>query len=122
MKIDAQQLADRYAAVWNEPDPVARREAISALWRPEGVHYVSTREARGHAALEERIIGSYSKNVRDGGYAFAAVKNAQALPGVITFNWEMIRPATREVVAVGLEFLQVDGEGRIISDFQFIVS
>ena len=122
MKISAQQLADRYVAVWNETNPAARRVAIAQLWLPDGVHYVTTREARGYAALEERIIGSHNKNVRDAGHVFRAVKNAQALHGVVTFNWELIRPATGEVLAVGLEFLQIDADDRIISDFQFIVS
>jgi EmrB/QacA subfamily drug resistance transporter len=122
MKISAQQLAERYVAVWNEADPGVRRDAIAQLWRPDGVHYVATREARGYAALEERIIGSHNKNVRDAGYLFRAVNNARALRGVVTFNWQMIRPATEQVLAVGLEFLQVDEEDRIISDFQFIVS
>jgi hypothetical protein len=122
MKIDAQQLADRYAAVWNESDPAARRDAIARLWLPDGVHYVAGREARGHAALEERIIGSYEKNVRDRGFKFRAVKNAQALRSIVTFNWEMIRLGSPEVVAVGLEFLEVDAEDHIVRDYQFIVS
>ena len=122
MKISAQQLADRYVAVWNETNPAARRDTIAQLWLPDGVHYVTTREARGYAALEERVIGSHNKNVREAGHVFKAVKNAQALHGVVTFNWEMIRPATGEVLAVGLEFLQIDADGRITSDFQFIVS
>jgi hypothetical protein len=122
MKISAQQLAERYVAVWNEPNPAVRRDAIAQLWLPDGVHYVTTREARGYAALEQRIVGSHDKNVRDGGFMFRAVKNAQALRDVVTFNWEMIRPVTGEVLAVGLEFLQVDADGRIVTDFQFIVS
>jgi hypothetical protein len=122
MTINAQQLAERYVAVWNEPNPAARRDAIAQLWLPDGAHYVTTREARGYAALEQRIIGSHDKNVRDAGFMFRAVKNAQALREVVTFNWEMIRPPTNEVLAVGLEFLQVDADGRIVTDFQFIVS
>ena len=106
----------------NEPDPTARREAIAKLWRSDGVHYVGTREARGHAALAERISGSHDKNVRDAGHAFRAAKNAQALRQVVTFNWEMIDPSSADVLAVGLEFLQLDADGRIASDFQFIVA
>jgi len=122
MTIDAQQLADRYAAVWNEPDPAVRRAKIEQLWRPDGEHFVKTKEARGYAALEERVSGAYDKNVRIGGHTFRAVRNAQGLHDVITFNWEMIEPATLEVLAVGLEFLRVDADGRIVSDHQFIVS
>lgn len=122
MTIHAQQLADRYAAVWNEADDDARRTAIDTLFQPHGVHYVGTREAQGHAALEDRIVGAYQKNVREAGHLFRAQRNAQALRGVVTFNWEMIEPATGEVLAVGLEFLQVGDDGRIACDHQFMVS
>ena len=62
--LDAQALADRYVAVWNERDEGSRRTAIAALWVPEGQHYVQGQEVRGHDALEKRIRGSHEKNVR----------------------------------------------------------
>jgi hypothetical protein len=117
----AQQLADRYVAVWNETDTDARRQTIASLWAPDGLHYVKTREVRGHEALESRIAGSHEKNVRDGGSRFRAAKNAQPLPGAVTFNWEMVT-AAGEVAAVGLEFIVLDERGRILTDYQFIVS
>jgi len=119
---EAQQLADRYAAVWNEADAEARRKAIAELWPPAGRHYVKTREARGYGELEARVIGAYEKNVRDRGNRFRAAKNAQALRNVVTFNWEMVPAAGGEVLAVGLEFLVLDEQGRIVDDYQFIVS
>src|SRR6202034_1749988 len=33
--LDAQMLADRYVAAWNEPDATRRLEAIAALWAPD---------------------------------------------------------------------------------------
>lgn len=120
--INAQHLADRYVAVWNETDPAARRSAIAQLWRPDGHHYVKTLQVQGHDALEQRVTGSHEKNVRNAGHVFRAARNAQQLPGMVTFNWEMLKPATGEVVATGLEFLEVDGDGRIVADYQFIIS
>jgi hypothetical protein len=117
----AQHLADRYVAVWNETDADARRQAIANLWTSDGKHYVRSREVHGYEELETRISGSHEKNVRDGGNRFRAVKNAQALGVVVTFNWEMVT-AGCEVVAVGLEFLVLDERGRILTDYQFIVS
>jgi hypothetical protein len=34
----------------------------------------------------------------------------------------MVRPSDGKVLAVGLEFLQVDPQSRIVRDYQFIVS
>jgi len=118
---EAQKLANRYIAVWTETDPAARRKAIEELWAPDGLHYVATREARGYEALEERIIGSHEKWVRDGGNRFRAASNAQSLRNVVTFNWEMIPAQGDAVLAVGLEFLILDENGRILIDYQFIV-
>jgi hypothetical protein len=119
---DIQELADRYVAVWNETDADKRRTAIERLWAPGGVHYVRTLEARGYAALETRITGSHEKNVRDGGYRFRPAGEAQSLRDVATLRWEMVPAAGGDVEATGLEFLVVDGDGRILSDYQFIES
>jgi hypothetical protein len=64
---EAEELADRYIALWSETDAAARRKAIAELWTPDGLHYFNTREARGCEALEQRIIGSHEKWVRDAG-------------------------------------------------------
>jgi hypothetical protein len=118
---EAQKLADRYIAVWTEADAAARRKAIAELWAPDGLHYVAAREACGYDALEERIVGSHEKWVRDGGNRFIAVDNAQSLRNVVTFNWEMLPAGDGAVLAAGLEFLILDEHGRILVDYQFIV-
>jgi hypothetical protein len=46
--LDAQALADRYVATWNEPDAAKRTSAIAALWAPEAV---GDKGPRGYAAL-----------------------------------------------------------------------
>jgi hypothetical protein len=118
---EAQQLADRYVAVWNETDPERRRSAIAALWAPDGRHYVAAREAEGYEALEERIVGSHQKNVRDGGHRFRAARDARALREVVTFHWEMLPAGGESVAVTGLEVLLVDGQGRIRVDYQFVL-
>ncbi|MFJ9839752.1 hypothetical protein ACIRYZ_04670 [Kitasatospora sp. NPDC101155] len=78
MTTSAQQLADRYAALWAEPDADQRRKAIERLWAEDGVHLVhppeSIRaeaalvgfpepvlEARGHRELEIRVARAYQE-------------------------------------------------------------
>jgi hypothetical protein len=116
---EAEALADRYVAVWNDPDPAGRRKTIDSLWAPDGVHYMGTREARGYGALEERIKGSHERNVRDGGYRFRRVKTSQSLKNVVTFNWEMFSVKGGEVAVEGSGFLILDESGRILSDYLF---
>ena len=118
----AQDLAARYAAIWNEADADARRAGIAALWRPDGAHFVKDREARGYAALEQRVIGSYQKNVRDKGNRFRVRPDAQRLRDVVTFTWEMVPAGAETVLAVGREVLLLDAADRIITDYQFIIS
>jgi SnoaL-like domain len=118
---DAQRLADRYVAVWNETDPDRRRRTIAELWTPDGRHYVDTREAHGYDALEKRITSSHEKNVRDGGHRFRAAPHARALRDMVAFQWEM-RPADGErMVANGLAVLMLDREGRILADYLFVL-
>jgi hypothetical protein len=118
--LDAQTLADRYVAVWNETDAERRRNAIAALWVPDGQHYVGTREARGYEALEKRILGSHEKNVRNDGNRFRAAQDARRLRDVVAFHWEMLPAGSETVLARGLEFLIVDDAGRILVDYQFV--
>jgi len=118
--LDPQALADRYVAVWNEKDEKRRRDAIAALWMPDGQHFVAGREASGYEALEKRVRGSHEKNVRDDGNRFRVVPGARQLSDVVTFYWEMLPANDDRVLARGLEFLVVGDDGRIIVDYQFI--
>ena len=118
--MDAQALADRYVAVWNETDAERRRAGIAALWVPDGQHYVGERAVRGYEALEARVRGSHEKNVRDDGNRFRAASNARLLHDVVTFTWEMLPAESETVLATGLEVLTIDAEGRILVDYQFV--
>jgi hypothetical protein len=118
---DAQDLADRYVDVWNQPDSIRRQALIRNLWTAKGAHFVGTREAIGYEALQERVTGSHEKNVRDKGYVFRAMQNAMALREVVTFKWEMIEPVTGRVAATGLGFLVLNNEKQLLSDYQFIL-
>lgn len=116
---EAQALADRYVAVWNEADAGRRRQAIADLWASDAQHYTPTRAVRGHAELEQRVVGSYERNVRDGGNRFRPVPDARALRDVVTFHWEMLPAGSERIAASGEIVLLLDAEGRIRTDYQF---
>ena len=136
--IDAQELAGRYAAVWNERDPELRRKSVQALWAEDGVHALlppeelrdaavrlgfatATLEARGHEELEERVTRAHDEFVATGEFTFrAAPESAQQLNDVVTFRWESVRNEGGEVTGGGLEFVVVAEDGRIMRDYQFV--
>jgi hypothetical protein len=54
-ELAASEVADRYLAVWSEPDPAARRAAVTALWAPDGVEFIDGIQFRGHDELDARV-------------------------------------------------------------------
>jgi hypothetical protein len=117
--LDAQALADRYVAAWNEPNATKRSNAIAALWAPDASHE-RAREARGYGALSKLILASPDRNGGQEGIRYRAAPNARLRGDVLTFRWEMLLADTEAVLASGLEFLIVDDEGRILTDHPFV--
>jgi hypothetical protein len=135
----AEQLADRYVALWSEPDADRRRRIIAELWTADGsqvlqppqemraiaaspgIGLAATLEARGHAELEARATTSYEHWVAAEGLSFRGCDDAERLGDVAKFRWEAV---TRdgEVAAVGLVFVVLGADGRIQRDYVFIES
>jgi len=133
------ELADRYVALWNEPDAERRRSAIAELWTEDGVHILqppedireaaaapglgltATLEARGHAALEIRATSAHERFVAPGEFRFRRRDNVARLGNVVKFSWEMVSRSGK-VAGGGLEFLVLEPDGRIRTDYQFIES
>jgi hypothetical protein len=137
---DLNDLRDRYVAVWNEPDPAARRKQIEALWAPDGgqvlVHPpedvrdaaerlrfpVPALEVRGHDALEARVGRAHEMFVDPGEFVFRAPGDAEALLGddVVAVRWEMVPVAGGPPAGAGVDVLDLDRDGRIRTDHQYI--
>ena len=127
------ELADRYVALWNEPDPDRRRAAIAELWTEDGMHTLhppqemreigarpgigltARLEARGHAALEARAATVSEEFIVSREFTFRRRDNVERVADAVKFNWEMVS-ADGEVAGVGLEFLVLAPDGRIRRD------
>jgi hypothetical protein len=136
---DSTVLADRYMAMWNEPDPGARRELIRSLWAPDGAQILAdppeaardtavrlqfgppSFEVHGHAALEARVTRAYEMFVASGEYRFQPNgARHDLLKGLVTFAWEMVSTADGTHAGGGVEVLDLDDDGKIRRDYQFI--
>jgi hypothetical protein len=119
LAVELNQFADRYVALWNEPDPAKRRSQIADLWVDEGEHYVEAAKFVGLQALERRVADAHDEFVRNGGNRFRAVPGARREGDVVTFYWEMLPADGDTVLGKGLEFMIVTERGQIIQDYQF---
>jgi hypothetical protein len=111
-------LIDRYVAVWNESNADERRKRIRALWAPDGATCYRLLDARGYDAIEARVTSSWDKWLREGKYVFRR-KRVACHHDVVKFDWEMVTVPDGKVAADGLNFLILNADGRIQSDYQF---
>jgi hypothetical protein len=136
---EAEALAARYLALWNEPDADRRRRMIAELWTEDGAHLLqppqemreiaarpgiglaARLEARGHAELEARVASAYEHWVGSEGLSFRGRDDAERLGDVVKFHWEAIAK-DGEVFGVGLNFLVLAADGRIERDYTFVVA
>src|SRR5918995_574197 len=135
----AAALAEKYLALWNEPDADRRRQMIAELWTEDGRHFLqppqeiraiaaqpgigltAILEARGYAQLEARVASSYEHWVGSEGLSFRGRDDAERLGDVIKFHWEAVAK-DGELFAVGLNFLVLAADGRIERDYVFVVA
>lgn len=132
------ELAEKYLALWNEPDADRRRRMIAELWTEDGRHILqppqeirevaarpglgltAVLEARGYAELEARAATAYEQWVGSEELSFRRRDDAERLRDVVKFHWEAIAK-DGEVFAVGLNFLVIAADGRIQRDYTFVV-
>ena len=135
----AAELAERYLALWNEPDADRRRRMIAELWTEEGRHLLqppqeirgiaaqpgigltAILEARGYEEIEARVASAYEHWVGSEGLSFRGRDDADRLGDVVKFHWEAVAK-DGEVFGVGLIFLVLAADGRIERDYTFVVA
>jgi hypothetical protein len=130
--------AEKYIALWNEPEAERRRRMIAELWTQDGRHILqppqemreiaarpgialpAILEARGHEQIEARATSAYEHWVGSEGLSFRGRDDADRLGDVVKLHWEAVA-GDGEAVAVGLSFLVLAADGRIERDYTFIV-
>jgi hypothetical protein len=135
----AADLAEKYLALWNEPDAGRRRRMIAELWTedgrqllqpPEEVRGIAAQpgigltailEARGHEELEARVASAYEHWVGSEGLSFRGGDDADRLGDVVKFHWEAVA-ADGALFGAGLNVLVLAADGRIERDYTFVVA
>jgi len=132
-------LAEKYMALWGEPDAGRRRRMIEELWTEDGRHILqppeeiraiaaqpgiglpAILEARGYEEIEARAASAYENWVGSEEMSFRGREDADRVGDVVKFHWEAVAK-DGETFAVGLNFLVLAADGRIERDYTFIVA
>jgi hypothetical protein len=130
-------LVDRYIALWNDPDRSSRIDAIRAIWAPNGSQILqapedllgrarqfgfatATLQVRGYDELEHRVARSYAEFCSSGAHRFELRDPGVRLGDLVMFSWTMIATASGDAVGGGTQVWLLDGDGRVLTDHQFI--
>ncbi|MEA2775799.1 MAG: hypothetical protein QOF90_1205 [Acetobacteraceae bacterium] len=107
--INAQELAQRYIAAWNETDGTARRRLVDGLWTEDARYADPMMQAEGQDCIAGLIGGVHSQFP---GYSFALTGQADGHGPFVRFSWSLA-PADGQVVARGTDFAKVAEDGRL---------
>ncbi len=114
---ETKNVADRYIAVWNEPDAESRRQAVAALWTEDGTYTDPLAVVEGHEALAAMIIG-----VREQfpGLVLRLLGDIDAHHDVARFGWELVPEGGGESLVVGFDVAVVAAYGRLRNVYGFL--
>jgi uncharacterized protein len=118
MTTDAQEIADAYVAVFNEPDEGKRAAAVKRLWTPNGEH-LGGFVAKGHPALIEGVSAAHVNNVIGHGIRFSARPGAGLNRDALYFAWDGTT-ADGTVLGSAVQIAILADDGRIAADYSFI--
>jgi uncharacterized protein len=114
------ELAERYMAVWNEPDPQARRSAVAQIWSEDARCCTPAADYVGLEAIDGRVAAAHDKWVGQGGFVFRPRGAVDEHHGGMRVRWDMVPSAGGEPVSSGVQFLLLGDDGRVRYDYQFI--
>jgi hypothetical protein len=135
----AAALAEKYVAVWNEPDGDRRRRMIAELWTEDGTHVLqppqeiravaaqpgiamtAILQAQGYEQIEARVTSAHEHWVGSEGLTFRGRDDADRLGDVVKLHWEAVAK-DGSLFGVGLSILVLAADGRIARDYTFVIA
>lgn len=104
---NANTIAERYIAVWNETDAARRRTLIRESWLEDATYVDPLMSGEGHAEIEGLIS---AVQARFPGFRFALI-SADGYGDRLRFSWKL-GPADNDDMIEGTDFAIVE-DGRL---------
>lgn len=118
MSFNYNNLADRYIASWNEPDPQIRRKLIDEVWAEDGAYHNRMFIAQGRDMIENIVSAAYAQ-YSPKGFVFKSQNSSYGHHNGVRIGWVLVAAATGDVDTFCEDFLLLNDEGQIIIDYQF---
>ena len=114
---DFDTLAQRYIAAWNETDPVARQQAVAALYTEDARYTDPLVDAEGQEAIAA-TIGAVQQQFP--GFVFRLAGPVDAHHDQVRFQWELGPADAPEAPIVGFDVAVRGADGRLRSVLGFL--
>lgn len=109
-------LADRYLAIWNEPDATRRHTLAAALWSPQGRYADPLMSGQGHDGIARMIEAARTQFP---GLHFTPRGQIDGHGPFARFAWSL-GPAGGAAVAGGTDVARLDDDGRVVEVIGFL--
>jgi hypothetical protein len=113
---DAQGIAARYIAAWNEADPGRRRALIAALWTEDASYLDPMNRVQGHDGIQGLIQATQAGFP---GFRFTLAGQPNGYGDRLRFSWDL-GPEGAEAVVQGTDFAVLAADGRLQAVTGFI--
>jgi hypothetical protein len=113
---DPMTIADRYLAVWNEPDFENRRAAVAEHWTPETSYIDPLMTGKGTDGIATMIDAARAQFP---GHDFALSGKADGHANYVRFSWTLA-PNGGAPIGGGTDVVRLDDDGRIAEVVGFL--
>ena len=107
---DVNPLIDRYIAIWNEPDPARRHDAIARTWTEDASYLDPLLSGDGHDGIDAMVRGVQEQFP---GHRFRRTGEIDAHHDRVRFAWELVDTASETTLIAGVDFGVVGADGRL---------
>ena len=114
------EISRQYIAVWNDPDPAARRAAVESLWAPDGAEFLDGTQFRGHDELDARVGRAYDAFVGSGKYTVTGADDVSVHDDIVVFDARLTEPSG-EAAWTARVFLLLGPDGQIREDYHVVI-
>jgi hypothetical protein len=110
------QVLDGYFAMWNETDPVRRRQIIEETWTPNASYVEQLMAVEGYEGIDEGVAGLQAQFP---GHTVRPVGQVDAHHDRVRWSWELLGPQGGAPLAGGsnVGVLAPDGRLRQVTGF-----